>query len=243
MKTTLILTLSLSLLLGCKSKTNTEESTSSAPVIAEPAIDFVGQCINETAGTPYHSIFFYPKFGEMFLYKGDSGAARVPLHVTDESPRKVDFSLRWMDDKESTTTDVGSVVASGKKWSFSFQLIKSSVCRPTPAPFYTKVLPELGILPGKWRGIGNQLELTIAADVQAMRIKFKGSEALHRYRVLEHTDNVVVIVTDTLGVNNTDPAVWQRHQFTMHDGILVHEFGTEPIVVKYQHVANTQAPP
>src|SRR5437868_1540061 len=91
----------VSWLAGCK---RTEPLAMGDAIAVEPPVEFVGRCINETSGVSYHSIYFFPKKGEMFFYSGSEGVIRVPVSVTQQAPRRVDFTFRWTDGIEKPAT-------------------------------------------------------------------------------------------------------------------------------------------
>lgn len=180
---------------GCKRVHADVADASATDASAEPAVDFEGKCVNETSGTPYQSIFFFPKKAEMFMYLGTTGAIRVPVSVTDRTPRKVSFTFRWSEKDELPSTRTGSVTAAGQKWQFELDTLKGSLCRPSPAPDFYRQLPDLGFPAGKWEDRKEHFGNINAADAQAWILSQKGQNTTIHYRVLEHTDNNVVVTS------------------------------------------------
>jgi hypothetical protein len=212
---------------GCKKglAEETDGGAAIADAAAEPAVEFSGKCTNETSGTLYQTIFFFPKKGEMFLYLGTKGAMRVPIAVTDEGRRKVEFTFRWSEKDELATTRTGRVSAVGNKWQFDLDTLKGSLCRPAAAPDFYKMLPDLGVPAGKWEDKKERFGIVIAADAQAWILAQKGQNATVHYRVVEHTENGVVVTTFGKTPGDADDEAWAVSRLTRNSDTLVHELG------------------
>lgn len=206
---------------GCKAKGSAPSAADAAP--SEPAVEFAGRCINETAGTPYQSIYFFPKKNEMMFYLGTTGAFRVPINVTQTGPRKIDFTFRWAEKDEHPSTRTATVTAIGDKWEFELQDLKGSTCRPMPAPSYFKMLPELGIQAGKWRDPKVNFGLVVAADAQAWVLTKGGTNTVVHYRVLEQGDSGVLVAHYGTTPSDSDAEGWAVSRMIKRGDALVHE--------------------
>ena len=221
---------------GCKKigAAEPDGGTALADANVEPAVDFVGQCTNETSGVPWMSMFFFPKKNEMFMHL-PKGSMRVPINVTEQGPRKLDFTFRWSENDGPATTRTGSVSAVGSKWQFELESLKSSLCRPKAAPDFYKQLPELGFEAGKWEDKKARFGIVIAADAQAWILSEHGRNTTIHYRVLEHADNSVLVTTYGKTPGAADYEGWAVSRLTRSGDTVVHEL--DDVKLNYKLVA------
>jgi hypothetical protein len=225
---------------GCKKNVSAEPDGGAAIADAkvEPAVDFVGECTNETSGVPWTSVFFFPKKNEMFMHV-TKGAVRVPVNVTEQGPRKLDFTIRWSENDEPATTRTGSVTAVGGKWQFEFESLKSALCRPKPAPDFYKQLTEFGFQAGKWENKKARVAIVIAADAQEWILTLQGKTTTIHYRVLEHTDNRVLLATFGKTPGAADYEGWSTSRLIRTGDTIVHEFDDSKLEYKLVSAAPT----
>ena len=205
---------------------------------AGPAVDFTGKCVNETSGTPYQSLFFFPKKNEMFLYLGTTGAFRVPITITDQAPRKVSFTFRWSEKDELASTRTGSVTAVGNKWQFDLDTLKGSLCHPSPAPDFYKMLPDVGFAAGKWEDKKEHFSIVIAADAQQWIVMQKSESSTVYYRIVENSESGAVVTSYGKTPSDADDEAWAVTHLTRSGDTIVHEIGD----VKLNYKLVTAAP-
>ena len=221
---------------GCKpssSKAAVDAAIKTAPV------EFVGRCVNETAGNPNQSIFFFPRKSEMFLYLGTAGAVRVPVSVTEQTPDSLAFTFRWSEKDEPPSTHSAKVSVVGSKWSFDFDTLKDSVCHPAPAADFYKLLPDLGFPAGKWEEKKKRATIVIAADAQAWILVDHSDNKKVHYRVIEHTDDSVVVALYFSTPTDSDDEAWIVSRLTRSGDTFTMETGDATRIYKLVAAAPT----
>jgi hypothetical protein len=210
-----------------------------ATAVVEPAVTFVGRCVNTTAGNPNQSIFFFPKKGEMFLYMGLTGAVRVPVSIVSEEPRSMQFTFRWSEKDEPPSTHTGKVSAVGNMWQFDFDTLKASTCKPAPAPDFYKMLPELGYTAGKWDDPRERVGIVIAADARAWVLSVRGAPTVVHYRVIENGDSGTVVTSYGKTPGDADDESWAVTRMKKTGSEIYHELGDMKLHYKLTSAAPT----
>jgi hypothetical protein len=232
--------LTVLVLAGCKGQqADAGPTTSASAAPPEPPVQFIGRCVNETSGVPYQSVFLFPKKNEMFFYLGTDGAVRVPMSVTNEEPRKLDFTFRWSEKNEPPMTRTGHLTPSGTKWDLGLEVVKGCTCKPGPAPDFYKLLPELGIQAGKWADAQHGLTVVIAADAQIWVVTETGKTTNVSYRILDNTPSGVIVASWGRTPGDADDEGWAVSRLTRVGDELVHELRDEK--ARYKLIAAAPA--
>jgi hypothetical protein len=219
----------------CSMQCKPDSSLARADAAPEISVEFVGRCVNATPGTPFQSLFFFPKQKEMFLYGGTEGALRVPVSVIREAPRRLDFTYRTSNKDEPPLTHTGYVVASANDWQFTFDTIADSECQPVVAPDFYSMLPDLGFAAGSWEESTGHFGIVIAADAQVWLLSRAGATVTVHYRVLEQSDNGTIVASYGHTPGDGDDESWAVSRLSRSGDTILHEL--QNTTVRYKLVS------
>ena len=241
-KTQLIVVLSLMLAVlavsGCKEEAEAapEEASPAAETAAPEAAPrkaeeqtrprLVGRCENESSDVPYGSLYFYPEKKELF-FTLNNAASRVPVTVSKEDEKAVEFSYKWAPDAETAATSAAATASwiGTQKWSFAFDSLKNSICHPVEDDLFYKNLTELGLKAGKYLDSRNNDMIEVLPDAQKLVSEENGKTNIVYYRVRSKSDDVGVTVYGSFEQpSDSKSQLWAEWVFTALG---------EDIVVKY----------